>query len=125
MTGAVRSMTFPGDVSSVGHARHWVLDVLADLSWSGPTDDVVLLVSELATNAVLYSPGLFDVMVYAHHCGLWVSVADCGDGRTIVPRHPGRDELSGRGLAIVQAASSAWGTSPDRMGKAVWFEVPT
>jgi hypothetical protein len=64
-----------------------------------------------------------DVMMDQRH--VRVDVHD-DSGRVPVPRRTGRHDLSGRGLQIVQALASSWGTDlVPGDGKHVWFEVPT
>ena len=38
---------------------------------------------------------------------------------------PAPEEASGRGLALVDTLSNAWGVEPVESGKAVWFELTT
>lgn len=94
----------------------------------GHLDDAVLLVSELVTNAVRHGVPPITVATTCGH-GTWrVCVSD---GSPVLPqqRAPSLDGESGRGMALVDGLSSAWGV--DRVatarggGKAVWFELRT
>jgi hypothetical protein len=38
-------------------------------------------------------------------------------------RHPTTESDGGRGLGMVELASSAWGVQPRVAGKTVWFEL--
>jgi hypothetical protein len=51
-----------------------------------------------------------------------VDVADDGVGCPTIGR-AGPDDLSGRGLRLVDSMSSAWGITANATGKSVWFEV--
>jgi hypothetical protein len=53
-----------------------------------------------------------------------VGVRDTGGGTPPVG-HPEPTAPSGRGLALVEALSSAWGTQVHPDGKTVWFEGRT
>ncbi|NSC21990.1 ATP-binding protein [Streptomyces albus subsp. chlorinus] len=111
---------------SVPRSRAFVRDALA--AWGVPGrrgDDVVLCVSEMATNALLHGvpPGRgFRVMLWLEHDGvLRVEVHDSGDG---APRVRPADENaeSGRGLLLVEALADKWGVGPRNPGKVVWAE---
>ncbi|MDQ4091668.1 MAG: ATP-binding protein [Actinomycetota bacterium] len=119
----VRTMLTPHP-SSVGAARRFVRDVLMSRQVADPVVDAVeLLTSELVTNAIVHGRSgpllAVDVKEYA----VWVAV---GDVNPEVPvRRLGQvDDLSGRGVVIVDELASAWGVERERNGsKRVWFEV--
>ncbi|MCF3133914.1 ATP-binding protein [Streptomyces olivochromogenes] len=120
----------PRHPASVGLARRRVRDHLADWghrSGDPALEDVVLLVSELATNVVRHGPLLereFEVAVTALADGsCLVEVSDEG-------RHEPRLRLvrdgdeTGRGLHLVAAVAAAWGVwSRGGHGKTVWALV--
>src|SRR5690606_14202065 len=86
--------------------------------------DLRLLVSELATNAVRACAR--QVCVTAERVGratLRVTVADDGEGEPVLRRPAPLDAGGGRGLMIVDAASTTWGVAPTTVGgpTAVWF----
>ena len=87
-------------------------------------DSVALMVSELATNALVHAASGFEVAVDCSDFALLVAVNDRGDGGMPHLRAPASDEPYGRGLRIVDALSEEWGV--DRSwdeGKTVWFRV--
>lgn len=113
---------FRGEAAHVPAARTWTL---ACLPVTCPrVDDVALVVTELATNAVLHSasalPGAtFTVRVEQLRCGaVEVTVTDAG--APLVPaRRPDADEY-GRGLAIVrELAEGVTVTAAPAGGRAV------
>ena len=87
---------------------------------------VELLTGELVSNAVVHGPHAGAVRVQVRIDGevVRVGVRDSGGGTPTVG-HPEPTAPSGRGLALVEALSSAWGTQVHADGKTVWFEVHT
>ena len=131
--------SFAGQPEQVAQARHFVQEVLAGCP---AVADVVLLTSELATNAVQHSAtgrgGAF-VVAISHAPGrVRVTVAD-GGSATHPAVAPAGCELtcSGRGLLLVDAIAERWGyagqsghrtaggagAGPREPGGAVWFEL--
>ncbi|WP_328814405.1 ATP-binding protein [Nonomuraea cypriaca] len=115
----------PGVPSQVSRARGLVT---AALGRDHPLyDDVVLLTSELATNAVLHTGsgagGSFTVTVTSSETAVRVHVADSGsDGPPCVCR-TSTQSTSGRGLPLVEALSHRWGFIREDGSTTVWFEV--
>ncbi|MFJ6544461.1 ATP-binding protein [Streptomyces sp. NPDC091385] len=118
------SARFPKIRASVSKARE-VARSFADTIGAGSLSyDLILIVSELVTNAVLHgrtSPGRQVEVTIAHHAGrVRVEVRDTGDGMPL--RRSGATPLatSGRGLEIVDSLSEAWGVTEQVVGKTVW-----
>ncbi|MFJ4468902.1 ATP-binding protein [Streptomyces sp. NPDC089424] len=82
-----------------------------------------LLVSELATNALLHAASRFRLTLTAAHGVLRCEVAD-GGRRVPQLLDPGASE-SGRGMFLVEALARRWGCHQDGPGKTVWFELGT
>jgi anti-sigma regulatory factor (Ser/Thr protein kinase) len=113
-----------GSPESVSHAREYVK---AKLGERHPAlDDVVLLVSELVTNAVVHSDSKNDgtvTLALADHQELvHVDVVDAG---AETAPHVGGDVLAegGRGLMLVDLIAHRWNVHEDGHGRTVWFEV--
>jgi anti-sigma regulatory factor (Ser/Thr protein kinase) len=85
---------------------------------------LLIVVNELASNAIVHTAGGFRVELRTLPGAVRVEVHDPG---TRLPelRRAGPDDPGGRGLQIVQALSSAWGSIPERGGKLVWAEIPS
>ncbi|MGH9126540.1 MAG: ATP-binding protein, partial [Acidimicrobiales bacterium] len=90
---------------------------------------VELLVSELVTNAVVHARSDLVLSVISSSSGIRVEVRDASPSPPM-PRATGSEdaELSqlgdhGRGLQLVAALATQWGTRPHGTGKSVWFEV--
>ena len=116
------SRRFPPEASSVGAAREFVRERLA--AHGGDVEAVVLMVSELATNAIEHGRTDFDLTLRLPRqgSGVRVEVHDSAPGYPI-PQHPTIDDTRGRGLQILQGLAQSWGVDieRDRPGKTVWF----
>ncbi|HRE01108.1 MAG TPA: ATP-binding protein [Ilumatobacteraceae bacterium] len=89
----------------------------------GTNDTCELLVSELVSNAVLHGSG--EVTVTVMECddgGVRVEVRNQGSGRPVL-RHPRPNDLSGRGLRLVDELSTRWGLDSRGGTTLVWFEA--
>lgn len=111
--------------SSVGEARRFVTRVLKEWDLLNAVDVVSLLVSELATNAVLHARTAYAVVVSRGVDDVRVEVLD---GSAIEPRQRQNSPsaATGRGVALVDRLASSWGTRSGSNGfaKCVWFTVP-
>lgn len=117
-TGIDAAAVFTSAPPSVAAARRFVGEHLG----TRPGAPLArLLVSELATNAVLHGEGPFEVRVVAS--GEWVRIEVRDRGDALPRRSPAGEHGAGRGLRIVDALAAAWGVEPLHAGKAVWFEV--
>jgi hypothetical protein len=81
-------------------------------------NDVKLAASELVTNVVRHTDN-----------GGWIQAwggdplrLEVHDTSRVLPSRVGRPTASGRGLRIVDAVSSDWGTRTTPNGKMVWAE---
>ena len=79
-----------------------------------------LVVTELATNAMLHAGGLVSVRIWYDDDRLRLEVVDAS-GTLPEPGTPGN--MSGRGLQIVSALADTWGSVPRPGGKVVWAEL--
>ena len=131
-TSEIETMTstaarrFPATPASVSLARGFAAAALPDFS-PDEADDLVLLLSELAANAVQHAATEFEVAVFMAPDGrsVRVEVSD-GDPGYPVPQRQATDAPHGRGLHIVHALADAWGVEMhrDQPGKTVWFTLP-
>lgn len=80
-----------------------------------------LLTSELATNCIQHAHSDFEVVV---RLGANIRI-ETHDGGAGLPRllSPGNEDLTGRGLRIVDAVSEAWGIDRAATSKTVWFTL--
>ncbi len=116
-------LDLPPEPASVAQARRFVAATFA--SWDIAdelTDDALIVVSELVTNAVRHARSSCEVRLTLDTAAVRISVLDSGAG-TPDPR-PFNDSMpNGRGLHIVGALSSAWGVDHVPEGKLVWAEM--
>jgi anti-sigma regulatory factor (Ser/Thr protein kinase) len=119
------SRRYRRDLPEVPAARRFAAGVVRDCG-GVPTDDLLLVVSELVTNAVRHGSGAMEVRVAVDGNQARVEVLD--DGGSAVPDMavlPPPEATGGRGLHLVRCASRAWGSGFDRHGRTlVWAEVP-
>jgi anti-sigma regulatory factor (Ser/Thr protein kinase) len=85
--------------------------------------DAQLVVSELATNAVIHAGTPFSVGVRCDGSTVRISVQDWSSTQPIV-RETNARALSGRGLRLIAMVSRAWGIDYGPDGKTVWAELP-
>ncbi|WP_052390516.1 ATP-binding protein [Streptomyces sp. NRRL B-24484] len=123
------------DPAEVGRARRWVRTRLQGhgLDPDAPVaETLVLVVSELVTNAVVHTgcPAVLRLTMPVADAAspdvasspVRVEVADAS--RTApAPRHAGRDATNGRGLELVELLCVRWGWYPEGSGKRVWCEI--
>ncbi|MCX5211241.1 ATP-binding protein [Kitasatospora sp. NBC_00240] len=135
------------DPAEVGRARRWVRSRLLNqgVDPDAPiAETLVLVVSELVTNAVVHTgcPAVLRLLMpvdstaapgpaaaggarlFAMVGPLRVEVADASQVAP-APRHAGDDEdaTNGRGLELVELLCDRWGWYPDGSGKRVWCEI--
>ncbi|MBR7676599.1 ATP-binding protein [Streptomyces daliensis] len=116
---------FPRKPSSVGQARRFVRAAIVGEVRTDRADDILVCVSELATNAIKHgSPAGrdFRVRVAVEGDTLRVEVHDAGDGRPELRKATEYDD-DGRGLFLVASFADDWGVSRRTgPGKVVWAE---
>jgi anti-sigma regulatory factor (Ser/Thr protein kinase) len=87
----------------------------------GDSETVLLLVSELCTNAVRHAATAFEVHIDATHHEVTVTVVDHDPAHPPRLRNPDPQATSGRGLFIVERLSKSWGCETVHERKSVWF----
>lgn len=109
---------------AVGHARRFTRRTLR--AWGVPqrdADTVLLVVSELVTNALVHTDGRVRLdLTFVNH-RVRVAVADASPRTPVKPASLSWEATGGRGILLVEAMSAAWGTVPVSGGKQVWSEI--
>lgn len=113
---------FASGSASVGAARRFVTRTVGQWGQDGVEWSAQLIISELATNAVLHAGTPFTVRLVLTAGVLRLEVDD-GSIRAPRERHFGPEATTGRGIALVATLSSAWGVSRRPGGKSVWCEI--
>lgn len=112
----------PATLTSGREARRFLRATLPGWGAEHLLDDAQLLTSELVNNAIVHASSAVRVRLRFTRGCLRIEVTDQGAGA--LERQPGSpDDTSGRGLHLVDALAASWGTSADRGGKVVWFEL--
>jgi anti-sigma regulatory factor (Ser/Thr protein kinase) len=118
-TGLSFAQAFPGSPEQVGNVRRAIRFYLGSCPAS---DDVTLIGSELATNAIVHSRsghgGTFTVRAELHPTWVWIEVEDAG-GEWADQGHTDRPH----GLAIVSELAREWGRTDRPHGRTVWARV--
>jgi 3-hydroxyisobutyrate dehydrogenase-like beta-hydroxyacid dehydrogenase len=118
--------TLAPQAQSVAAARRFVGAHLTSHDLSVLVDDVTLVASELATNALAHAGTSFTVTLAAFSDVVVLVVKD-GSAASPVKADADAFDDAGRGVAIVDCVSREWGVTSDVItGKSVWatFNVP-
>ncbi|WP_309504873.1 MULTISPECIES: response regulator [Nocardioides] len=116
-------LDLPDELSSVATARRFVRDKLLEWGHADTVDDAMLVVSELAANALTHAESSYRVRVAAAGPAVRIEVEDDGAG-TPEPQPLTETEESGRGLHLVGALAASWGMDAGASGgKRVWAEL--
>jgi anti-sigma regulatory factor (Ser/Thr protein kinase) len=130
---SVRRLALSGESGIVPRARDFTRQALRDWGWlpastadrRAAAEDVLLVVSELVTNACLHAGGPEELRLWCGSKALRMEVVDGGSGDP-APRTPHRSgRPGGHGMFIVQRLCLDWGVirDGDRPGKTVWAEL--
>ncbi|MBD0708274.1 ATP-binding protein [Streptomyces sp. CBMA291] len=130
----IRRLVLSGTRGVVARCRDFTAQALTDWGWLPPeseeagqrVEDVLLLVSEVVTNACLHAGGPQEFVLRHEPGRLRVEVADASPVHPSarVPRSPALP--GGHGLMVLDRLAGAWGAEdkgPGAVGKVVWLEV--
>jgi serine phosphatase RsbU (regulator of sigma subunit) len=114
--------TLGRELTSVGQARSLIREPMERWGLEDMIPVTELLVSELVTNALRYSPGAVTLRLVREGA----LVCEVGDNSAALPRlrQASRDDENGRGLQVVSQFASRWGARRTSTGKVVWCEQP-
>jgi anti-sigma regulatory factor (Ser/Thr protein kinase) len=119
---ATAETVFPAVPESVGSARRFTRAALGRHDVEPRLiDTAMLLVSELATNAIVHAASSLTLRIDVGD-DIRVEVCDENEQPPILSE-PGREQESGRGLSIVTTLADDWSWSPRSSGKVVWFSL--
>ncbi|MFE7531405.1 ATP-binding protein [Kitasatospora sp. NPDC057542] len=127
-----RRLALPGSAGAVQRSREFSRRALVSWHWLPTADadrraaaeDVLLMVSELVTNACLHAPGgPYELRLHWDGARLRVEVADASPVQPRLRPFGGAGRPGGHGLRVVNRLARAWGSQPEGVGKLVWLEV--
>jgi anti-sigma regulatory factor (Ser/Thr protein kinase) len=117
---------FPATPLAPARVRAFVSHVINGTALNGSADgmhdDLALVATELAVNAIRHAESPFTVSLAADDDRIRIIVGDT-DPKAPRRRAPDVQDESGRGLLLVDALADAWGADPVDGGKLVWAEL--
>lgn len=132
--GQTRRLALAGSEGAVQRCREFSRRALQSWDWlpaidedqQAVSDDVLLMVSELVTNACLHAPGgPRELRLNWDGARLRVEVADASPVPPQMRPYADPARPGGHGLRVVDRLARAWGSVPEGEGKLVWLEVPS
>jgi PAS domain-containing protein/anti-sigma regulatory factor (Ser/Thr protein kinase) len=108
---------------AVMHARRFTARTLRDWKITEVADVVLLVVSELVTNALKHTKGEVRLDFTLGPDRLRVAVTDSSPRAPAKPVIVDWESTGGRGILLVEAVSASWGSVPLGGGKQVWSEI--
>jgi anti-sigma regulatory factor (Ser/Thr protein kinase) len=123
---APRTLVLPPEPSAPAIARRYLAShchAERDIAAGDALVDVVLLLtSEIVTNAVVHAGTEATLQVQGIPDGIRVEVTD-GSPELPARRHGQPDGVGGWGVLLLERLATAWGAERGDGGKTVWFEV--
>lgn len=117
------------DPAEVPRARRWARSQLAahGIAVDEPlAETIILLISELVTNAVVHAggPAVLRLLLPgpSGRGALRVEVADVST-HAPSPRHAEDEDTHGRGLELISGLADRWGWHREGPGKRIWCEL--
>ena len=118
-----RSWAFLPVPRAVPALRRFVSKTLQSWGEDLLVPDAVLVTSELATNAINHADSPFHASVVRSEGVVRISIEDGGPG-SAAQQVASHEDVSGRGISIVEALAQQWGHDQRPDGKVVWAEFP-
>ena len=113
--------SFPGDAAELGAVRQFVVDTMLGWRQDRHLENASIVVSELATNAIMHARSDFIVSMSLRDGLVRLAVRDASTALPTV-RAPLPMTMSGRGLLLIGVLAQRWGTEIVGDGKVVWVE---
>ena len=124
------SLDLPDADGAAARGREFTHHALTRLGWlptNDPTaqtlaDDIVLLVSELVTNARRHATAPFRLHLHPTPRGLRIETTDASTTHpTLRPDQPAVP--GGFGMRLINTLTDTWGITTHPNGKTIWLEV--
>lgn len=115
---------FRREIPEIPRCRRFVAEAL-EAHGRRAGESVLLVASELVTNAVRHGAGDAELRVELDDGDVRIEVVDDGHAEVEIPRRvPPPNALGGRGLLLVREVSRRWGAGFDAAGRTlVWAEL--
>jgi anti-anti-sigma factor len=110
----------PRTAAALAVARNLVRDACVAWNQRHLVDDAELIVSEIVANAVQHAGGPVDLVLTHRPRYLHMSVRDRSTVAPVRTMPSPETLLGGRGLLLLDAIATGWGTTETGDGKAVW-----
>ncbi len=120
-SGGGTSRTFLPVISAVTAARTFAEHTLDSLGVSEIAPDATIVVSELASNAVMHADSAFRLTIERDDAVVRITIDDINDAEPSSPERT-METIGGLGLVLVDGLTSRWGTELLPSGKRVWCE---
>ncbi len=120
-----RSLVLDPGTTAARMARDAVRGWLLEWGFTPIVDDLVLIGSELVTNALRYGSPPVEVSLSAYEAIIELVVCDRERGHPIQPERAASLAENGRGLALVDYLADQWGVTELLDGKQVWARLTT
>ncbi|MBQ0984694.1 SpoIIE family protein phosphatase [Streptomyces sp. F63] len=108
---------------AAAHARRFTIRTLRAWDAVEEADTVLLVVSELVTNALVHTAGEVRLDLALTGNRLRVAVSDSSPRTPVKAASMDWEATGGRGILMVEAVSESWGSVPLSGGKQVWSEI--
>ncbi|QVQ53553.1 ATP-binding protein [Spiractinospora alimapuensis] len=124
-------VSLPGSVESVGRARDWLREILPTMGLTTCVEDALLVISELATNAVRHSRsgdplGRYQIRVHTEPPRVLLAVTDAGGPHVPATTDNATTDFSsdsGHGLRLVEHFAQRWWCRGDSRSRTVTAEL--
>jgi hypothetical protein len=121
-SGESRARMFVPTPPALRAVRRFVADVLCAWNADLLVDDASIVACELATNALRHAHSPFRICLSRSASVLRIAVRDASrDEPALLAPDPRR--TGGRGIPLIAALSTAWGSVAETDGKTVWVEL--
>jgi anti-sigma regulatory factor (Ser/Thr protein kinase) len=122
--GRLQQHVASGDPEALTLARHMIRAAVRAWGAGDRADEAELVADELITNALMHTEGSAIVTLRVLGGGDRRLRVEVEDSSSALPRRreAGEDEVSGRGLLLVDEIADVWGVEARGGGKAVWCE---
>jgi|HubBroStandDraft_6_1064221.scaffolds.fasta_scaffold81757_2 anti-sigma regulatory factor (Ser/Thr protein kinase) len=118
------SAAYGAERDAPGHARRMMVAELRRCGYRNTVvQDAALVLSEMATNAILHAGSPFLVSVRHEDQMLRIAVRD-GSPLVCVMPEQGLIARSGHGLGLIDAVTARWDVEATSDGKVVWADLP-